>query len=179
MLSAHVVPSRGGTTEWADMRAAYEALDDATRTRIAGLAVPPAYADVWICADPRGHLQATSRRVGQHAFLAQQRERVLHRLARDAQLLCQLLLNDACTRSQVAASNVSQDGAVDLTVNGGTGPFSYLWSNTAISQDITGLGELLQPDICLWLHGDRYDVIIRISEDQCIQVIRFIQVFNR
>jgi DNA topoisomerase IB len=27
--------------------------------RIASLAVPPAYKDVWICVSPRGHLQAT------------------------------------------------------------------------------------------------------------------------
>ncbi|HEY2024927.1 DNA topoisomerase IB [Paraburkholderia sp.] len=29
--------------------------------RINALAIPPAYEDVWICADPRGHLQATGR----------------------------------------------------------------------------------------------------------------------
>ncbi|WP_414922533.1 DNA topoisomerase IB [Pseudomonas sp. IT-P294] len=29
--------------------------------RINALAVPPAYTNVWICADPRGHLQATGR----------------------------------------------------------------------------------------------------------------------
>ena len=29
--------------------------------RINALSVPPAYVDVWICADPRGHLQATGR----------------------------------------------------------------------------------------------------------------------
>ncbi|UVL01251.1 DNA topoisomerase IB [Pseudomonas sp. B21-048] len=29
--------------------------------RINALAVPPAYTDVWICPDPRGHLQATGR----------------------------------------------------------------------------------------------------------------------
>jgi DNA topoisomerase IB len=29
--------------------------------RIASLAVPPAYRDVWICMDPRGHIQATGR----------------------------------------------------------------------------------------------------------------------
>ena len=29
--------------------------------RIASLAVPPAYEDVWICTDPRGHIQATGR----------------------------------------------------------------------------------------------------------------------
>ncbi len=29
--------------------------------RLNGLAVPPAYTDVWIRPDPRGHLQATGR----------------------------------------------------------------------------------------------------------------------
>jgi DNA topoisomerase IB len=29
--------------------------------RIARLAIPPAYENVWICSDPRGHLQATGR----------------------------------------------------------------------------------------------------------------------
>lgn len=35
--------------------------DSATLARIRRLAIPPAYHDVWICADPRGHLQATGR----------------------------------------------------------------------------------------------------------------------
>lgn len=35
--------------------------DQARLKRIAALAVPPAWKDVWICADPRGHLQATGR----------------------------------------------------------------------------------------------------------------------
>src|SRR5258706_16289695 len=29
--------------------------------RLASLAVPPAYKDVWLCLDPRGHVQATGR----------------------------------------------------------------------------------------------------------------------
>ncbi len=29
--------------------------------RLNGLAIPPAYTDVWICTNPRGHLQATGR----------------------------------------------------------------------------------------------------------------------
>jgi alpha-ketoglutarate-dependent taurine dioxygenase len=37
VLSAHVVPSRGGQTEWADMRAAFQALEPALRERIAAL----------------------------------------------------------------------------------------------------------------------------------------------
>ena len=37
ILSARKVPTSGGETEWADMRAAYEALDDQTRQRIQGL----------------------------------------------------------------------------------------------------------------------------------------------
>src|SRR5262245_52011158 len=38
LLSAEIVTERGGETEWADMRAAYDALDGAMRERIAGLA---------------------------------------------------------------------------------------------------------------------------------------------
>ena len=38
------------------------ALRDAEQlTRIRRLAIPPAYQDVWICPDPRGHIQATGR----------------------------------------------------------------------------------------------------------------------
>src|SRR5436305_6247625 len=35
--------------------------DESELTRIKGLAIPPAWSDVWICANPRGHLQATGR----------------------------------------------------------------------------------------------------------------------
>ncbi|HEX3616506.1 MAG TPA: DNA topoisomerase IB [Solirubrobacteraceae bacterium] len=33
--------------------------DERTLERIAALAIPPAWREVWICPDPRGHLQAT------------------------------------------------------------------------------------------------------------------------
>jgi DNA topoisomerase I len=35
--------------------------DPRTLARIASLAIPPAYENVWICTNPRGHLQATGR----------------------------------------------------------------------------------------------------------------------
>lgn len=35
--------------------------DQATLDRIAALAIPPAWTDVWICPEPNGHLQATGR----------------------------------------------------------------------------------------------------------------------
>ena len=35
--------------------------DRATLDRIAGLVIPPAWTEVWICPDPRGHIQATGR----------------------------------------------------------------------------------------------------------------------
>jgi DNA topoisomerase-1 len=35
--------------------------DEATLERIKSLAIPPAWVDVWICGDERGHLQATGR----------------------------------------------------------------------------------------------------------------------
>jgi DNA topoisomerase-1 len=35
-------------------------IEDAdVRDRIRGLAIPPAWTDVWVCPDPRGHIQAT------------------------------------------------------------------------------------------------------------------------
>jgi DNA topoisomerase-1 len=35
--------------------------EPATLERLRALAIPPAWSSVWICADPRGHLQATGR----------------------------------------------------------------------------------------------------------------------
>jgi DNA topoisomerase-1 len=35
--------------------------DEATLARIKSLVIPPAWTDVWICASPNGHLQATGR----------------------------------------------------------------------------------------------------------------------
>jgi DNA topoisomerase-1 len=37
--------------------------DEATLARIKGLAIPPAWTDVWICPSPRGHIQAVGRDV--------------------------------------------------------------------------------------------------------------------
>jgi len=38
-----------------------KSLTDREAARVRALAVPPAYEDVWICVNPRGHLQATGR----------------------------------------------------------------------------------------------------------------------
>src|SRR5438874_4134285 len=51
--------------------------DSGTIRRIKGLAIPPAWTDVWICPDPRGHLQATgrdARRRKQYRYHARWRE---------------------------------------------------------------------------------------------------------
>lgn len=54
---------RRGTFQYFDAQG--ERITDANEiTRLNALAVPPAYTDVWICADPRGHLQATGRDAG-------------------------------------------------------------------------------------------------------------------
>ena len=49
---------RGRGFSYRDMRGR-PLTDDAELRRIRSLAIPPAYTDVWICAHPHGHLQAT------------------------------------------------------------------------------------------------------------------------
>ena len=63
VLSARVVPSEGGETEWADMRAAYEALDQGTRERIADMA---AYHSLYYSQAKIGHKAETGASYGFH-----------------------------------------------------------------------------------------------------------------
>jgi DNA topoisomerase-1 len=54
------IGDRGGKFRYRD--AAGKAVRDAeTLDRIARLVIPPAWTHVWICPDPRGHIQATGR----------------------------------------------------------------------------------------------------------------------
>jgi alpha-ketoglutarate-dependent taurine dioxygenase len=53
VFTAHVVPSSGGETAWADTRAAYDALDDETRARIAELS---AYHSLYYSQSKLGHV---------------------------------------------------------------------------------------------------------------------------
>lgn len=52
VFSAEVVPGVGGRTGWADMRAAYDALDDARRAKVEGLA---AYHSLYYSQSKLGH----------------------------------------------------------------------------------------------------------------------------
>jgi alpha-ketoglutarate-dependent taurine dioxygenase len=63
VLSAQVVPSAGGETEWADMRAAYDALDEATQRRIAGLS---AHHSLYHSQSRIGHVVQTGAGYGYH-----------------------------------------------------------------------------------------------------------------
>jgi alpha-ketoglutarate-dependent 2,4-dichlorophenoxyacetate dioxygenase len=63
VLSAHVVPSTGGQTEWADMRAAYDALDEVTKARLAKLS---AYHSLYYSQGRIGHKAAVGSSYGFH-----------------------------------------------------------------------------------------------------------------
>jgi alpha-ketoglutarate-dependent taurine dioxygenase len=63
VLTAKVVPSRGGETELADMRAAYEALDDAMKERIQGLS---AYHSLYASQAKIGHIVDPGSGYGYH-----------------------------------------------------------------------------------------------------------------
>ena len=60
VLSAQVVPSAAGETEWADMRAAHDALDEAMRQRIGGLS---AYHSLYHSQAQIGHVGADGGRL--------------------------------------------------------------------------------------------------------------------
>jgi DNA topoisomerase-1 len=71
--------------------------DPEALARIRSLAIPPAWTDVWICPDPRGHLQATGRDARgrkQHRYhpaFREHRERAKYEgMLRFAQLLPQI-----------------------------------------------------------------------------------------
>jgi DNA topoisomerase IB len=75
------VESRGITRRRSGRGFAYKGptgrpVDDETRERIRSLAVPPAWTDVWICADPNGHIQAVGTdAAGRRQYLYHERWR--------------------------------------------------------------------------------------------------------
>ena len=61
VLSAEIVPRKGAATGWADMRAAYEALDEGTRARLAELS---AYHSLYYSQGRDGYLPTKNERGG-------------------------------------------------------------------------------------------------------------------
>ena len=48
-----------------------------------------------------------------------------------------IVVTDAITN---ASANGLTDGAIDITVTGGTTPYTFVWSNAATTEDISGIG---------------------------------------
>ncbi|MGZ5901204.1 MAG: TauD/TfdA dioxygenase family protein, partial [Reyranella sp.] len=71
MLYAHVVPDEGGETEFADLRAAYDALPDKTKTQLEGLI---AEHSIW---HSRGQLAVTTYTPEERASLPPVPQRVV------------------------------------------------------------------------------------------------------
>jgi alpha-ketoglutarate-dependent taurine dioxygenase len=63
ILSAHVVPPSGGETEWADTRAAYDALDEAIRARVVELV---AFHSLYYSQGKIGHVGTYGSSYGFH-----------------------------------------------------------------------------------------------------------------
>ena len=69
VFTAHVVPDSGGRTAWADMRAAYDALDATTRERLAGLA---AHHSLYYSQAKVGHVPGTDSDYSGYGFHGQE-----------------------------------------------------------------------------------------------------------
>jgi alpha-ketoglutarate-dependent taurine dioxygenase len=65
VFSAEIVPSAGGATGWADMRAAYEALDDDTRRLLAGMS---AYHSLYYSQGREGYLPSKRNEDGSYGM---------------------------------------------------------------------------------------------------------------
>ena len=65
VFSAQIVPQAGGETGWADMRAAYDALDAATQARIAGLS---AYHSLHYSQAKEGHTHKADSQYSGYGF---------------------------------------------------------------------------------------------------------------
>ena len=77
---------RGRGFEYLDPRGR-TVTDESERERIRALAIPPAWSDVWICARPDGHLQATGRdEAGRKQYIYHQEFTALRDAAKYARL---------------------------------------------------------------------------------------------
>ncbi|MCD8518492.1 MAG: PKD domain-containing protein [Flavobacterium sp.] len=77
--------------------------------------------------------------------------------------------------------STSNDGEIDITVNGGTPPYSYLWSNGATTQDITNLSpgnysaQVTDSFGCIKnasftiLNGDTTPPVVTITPDETLE----------
>jgi hypothetical protein len=70
-----------------------------------------------------------------------------------------------------AACNGGSTGSVDLSVTGGTAPFTYLWSNGASTQDIFGIPAGLYELTVLDSNECAASLIVRVGEGSQIQTV--------
>ncbi|HZR53847.1 MAG TPA: DNA topoisomerase IB [Streptosporangiaceae bacterium] len=94
--------------------------DESTLSRIKALVIPPAWEDVWICADPSGHIQAIGtdsagrRQYRYHDLWRERRDRAKHDrvvefgagLPRLREVVCRDLNGGGLTRARVLAAAV-------------------------------------------------------------------------
>jgi len=94
--------------------------DAATLQRIRALAIPPAYKEVWICASPRGHLQAVGRdargriQYRYHPLWRQRRD--AHKFQRLVAFTHALPALRRCLRRDLALPGLPRDKAIATAV---------------------------------------------------------------
>ena len=77
--------------------------------------------------------------------------------------------------ASATAGNVScyggSDGAVDLTVTGGTAPYTYTWSNSANTEDLVGLSTGTYSVIITDAHGCTMSTSVTVTEPTAISIL--------
>jgi len=66
--------------------------------------------------------------------------------------------------------NGSGDGSIELTVSGGTAPYTYVWSNGAVTQNLSGLGPGTYSVVVTDANGCQTGDSVTINEPDVIQL---------
>jgi gliding motility-associated-like protein len=74
--------------------------------------------------------------------------------------------------------NGAQDGSIDLTLQGGTPPYYYSWSNTATTQDISGIGAGTYTVTVTDAHGCTTQVTTQITAPAALNNILTAHTYN-
>lgn len=149
--------------------------DRETRARIDGLAIPPAWTDVWICPDPRGHLQALGtdeagrRQYLYHPAWRERRDRAKH--ARVLEVAAGLPAARAVADADAARDDLSREHVLGIAFRLlDRGLFRIGSEGYAADNGTYGLATVLREHARVSVDEVTFDYVAKSSKDRHVVV---------